>query len=151
MSGEEVRFEFGADGVLYVHWPPAPSPDGWREPTCPECGEPIRWVLDMASWTSPPHRLAHARCLWLPEAFHREAERVITDPPAPPSPEGCGRGRAAVTAREFRAGAIGFSSGAAFVGLVTGHAVVAALAAVIAAAQVAGWVIAGAVEGGDGG
>jgi hypothetical protein len=48
---------------------------GWREPVCPECHEPIRWALDMSSFTSGPgHQLAHARCVWTREGFRREAK-----------------------------------------------------------------------------
>lgn len=52
--------------------------DGWREAICPKCHTPIRWVLDMASFTSVEphgHLLAHARCVWLPEAFLRQVDR----------------------------------------------------------------------------
>lgn len=48
-----------------VVWSPMPS-----EQDCAVCGEPIRWCLDMFSYTTGnPHRLAHARCVWTPEAF----------------------------------------------------------------------------------
>jgi hypothetical protein len=40
---------------------------------CSVCGEPIMWCLDMFSYTCEnPHRLAHARCVWRPEAFDRQ-------------------------------------------------------------------------------
>ena len=43
------------------------------EPICPVCNEPIRFCLDMASFTTgSEHRLAHAHCVWTPEAFDRE-------------------------------------------------------------------------------
>jgi len=47
---------------------------GWVEPTCPECGEPIRWILDMHSYKYEhgEYVMCHARCVWLPEAFTRE-------------------------------------------------------------------------------
>lgn len=47
------------------------------EPPCAVCGEPIRWVLDMFSYTTGyPHELAHARCVWRKVAFQREAEQA---------------------------------------------------------------------------
>ena len=66
------RFEFRADGALW-HL----GRDGWQEAICPLCHEPIQWCLDMFSFTTGfPHRLAHARCVWTPEAFEREIERA---------------------------------------------------------------------------
>jgi hypothetical protein len=45
------------------------------QPDCAVCGEPIRWCLDMHSYTlGTPHELAHARCVWRKAAF-REQER----------------------------------------------------------------------------
>lgn len=49
--------------------------DGFVDPICPVCNEPIRWVLDMASFSTLEHgvyTLMHARCAWIPEAFDRE-------------------------------------------------------------------------------
>lgn len=41
---------------------------------CAVCGELILWCLDMFSYTCEnPHRLAHARCVWRPEAFAKQA------------------------------------------------------------------------------
>lgn len=44
------------------------------EPICPQCGTPILWVLDMASWTHTDEGfvLLHARCAWEPEAFTKQ-------------------------------------------------------------------------------
>lgn len=63
---------FDSDGrlVIFADTPP--------EPICPECSEPIRWVLDMYSMVrvsdgaAGRFALAHARCVWLPAAFTRE-------------------------------------------------------------------------------
>jgi hypothetical protein len=53
---------------------------GWREPICPECDEPIRWCLDMASFTTgPDHVMAHARCVWRKWAFTEERKRAVPD------------------------------------------------------------------------
>lgn len=44
----------------------------FREAICCECGEPIRWVLDMFSFKHNERGgfdLGHAWCLWTPEAF----------------------------------------------------------------------------------
>lgn len=63
------------DGKVYCE---AGGRDGWAEPICPVCDEPIRWVLDMFSFstlgahTPGVHTLLHARCAWLPGAFRRE-------------------------------------------------------------------------------
>ena len=49
--------------------------DGWTEPICPACNEPIQWVLDMASFSTPRngvYTLMHARCAWTPEAFRKQ-------------------------------------------------------------------------------
>jgi hypothetical protein len=47
------------------------------EPICVECDKPIRWVLDMVSFDRTESgdgrfALAHAHCVWLPDAFSRE-------------------------------------------------------------------------------
>lgn len=61
------RFDF-YDGRLVME-----GREGWQEAVCPICDEPIRWCLDMFSFTTGyPHMLAHARCVWTPEAFDRE-------------------------------------------------------------------------------
>lgn len=66
---DDWRFEFLPDGTLR-----SIGSKGHREPNCAKCGEPIRWALDMFSFTTgDDHRLAHARCVWLPNAFFREA------------------------------------------------------------------------------
>lgn len=56
---------------------------GHREPVCPECGEPIRWVLDMMSfklYDGMRFAACHARCVWMPEAFDRERSRTPDQP-----------------------------------------------------------------------
>ena len=51
------------------------------EPLCVECGEPIRWVLDMMSFKhlgGLRYQAGHARCLWRKEAFtvqRKQAQR----------------------------------------------------------------------------
>lgn len=71
-------FEFFEDGTLRI------VGEGGHEPACAVCGEPIRLVLDMFSFTSgfnePRFALAHARCVWIPEAFHVQAKRSVTTP-----------------------------------------------------------------------
>lgn len=68
----DFRFVWTDDGVLHLR-----GRDGFREPICPECGEPIKWVLDIMSFTTgPDHRLAHASCLWTAEGIRRVAERA---------------------------------------------------------------------------
>jgi len=53
-----------------------PTPD---EPPCAVCGEPIRWCLDMFSFTTGyRHELAHARCVFTKAAF-RDQERQASD------------------------------------------------------------------------
>lgn len=72
MSADVFRFEFREeDGEEHLR---LEGRDGWREAVCPICHEPIKWVLDMFSFTTGyPYRLAHARCVWEPEAFERES------------------------------------------------------------------------------
>jgi len=42
---------------------------------CYVCDEPILWCLDMYSYSCTiPHKLGHARCLWLPEAFENQGK-----------------------------------------------------------------------------
>ena len=56
-------------------WSPMPPPVD-----CAVCGEPIMWCLDMFSYTCEnPHRLAHARCAWRPEAFDRQKRLASGD------------------------------------------------------------------------
>jgi hypothetical protein len=44
---------------------------GGVEPVCPECGEPIRLQVDLASFVvSYDQRMVHARCVWNPEVFY---------------------------------------------------------------------------------
>jgi len=68
MNWDDFRLEFDDDGTLNLR-----GRNGWREPICPLCGEPIRWCLDMFSFTTSPHRLAHAACVWTAEAFEKLA------------------------------------------------------------------------------
>ena len=71
---DSFQVGFDDDGALRQR-----GRDGWREPVCPECGDPIRWVLDMASFRHDGGRgyvMCHARCVWTPEAFRREARRA---------------------------------------------------------------------------
>ena len=67
---DPMRFEFYDDRLVLE------GRDEWREAACPICNEPIRWCLDMFSFTTGfPHMLAHARCVWTAEAFE-DAARV---------------------------------------------------------------------------
>jgi hypothetical protein len=44
---------------------------GGVEPVCPECHEPIRLQVDLASFVvSYDQRMVHARCVWNPEVFY---------------------------------------------------------------------------------
>jgi hypothetical protein len=71
---DTFRLDFDEDGHLCII-----GRDGWREPICPECGQPIRYVLDMASFTAGyDSKLAHARCVWRKGGFRRE-ERLAAD------------------------------------------------------------------------
>jgi hypothetical protein len=74
---ESFRIEFDSDGTLRQR-----GRDGWQEPVCPDCGEGIRYVLDMASWKQDDTGgfvLCHARCVWTREGFITEAERAPAD------------------------------------------------------------------------
>ena len=72
---QPFRFEFDDEGVLRLR-----GRDGWREAICPVCHEPIRWALDMFSFsTGDDHTLQHARCAWTPEAF--DTQRELASPP----------------------------------------------------------------------
>lgn len=57
-------------------------PESAPEPICPECQEPVKWVLDMFSfstlsqWDRGGYTLMHARCAWIPSAFTRERTRA---------------------------------------------------------------------------
>ena len=66
MNWETFRFEFDPDGTFRQR-----GRDGWAEPICPTCREPIRWVLDMFSFTNEPGSfvLEHARCAWTKNGF----------------------------------------------------------------------------------
>lgn len=70
---DPFRLEFDDDGSLHQR-----GREGWREAVCPVCSEPIRWVLEMMSFTRDEtgFALAHARCVWTREAFGREALRA---------------------------------------------------------------------------
>ena len=62
--------------------------EGWREAVCPVCNEPIQWCLDMFSFTTGwPHILAHARCVWTPEAFERQLGLIASNQDASPASE----------------------------------------------------------------
>lgn len=75
MQTDDFRIEFDEDGTLHVR-----GRNGWREPVCAVCRDPIRYVLDMFSFTTgPDHELAHARCVWTKEAFEREARLAPGD------------------------------------------------------------------------
>lgn len=75
---DEFRVAFDQEGHLVLM-----GEIGWREAICAECGKPIRWCLDMMSFTTGTvHRLAHAECVWMPEAFDRlraEAQELHGD------------------------------------------------------------------------
>jgi hypothetical protein len=75
MNWDDFRLEFDEDGTLRLR-----GSNGWREAKCVTCGEPIRWVLDMASFVNQrdgSFALAHARCAWLPEAFDDQKKRAM--------------------------------------------------------------------------
>lgn len=65
------RLELDADGTLWQR-----GREGWHEPVCGVCGDPIRWVLDMASFKQEPSGfvMCHARCVWTKGAFDRERD-----------------------------------------------------------------------------
>lgn len=69
--GMLIRNDDGS--VAWAPWDRLP-----QEAVCPKCEQPIRWALDMFSFTTGfdeahPFTLAHARCLWTREAFDRQA------------------------------------------------------------------------------
>jgi len=67
LNYETFRFERRGDELLLM------GRDGWYEPTCPVCGEKIRWCLDMFTFsTGHPFILCHARCSWQPDAFDNQ-------------------------------------------------------------------------------
>lgn len=73
MNEHSFRFEFDSDGTLHQRG----GREGWAEPTCAVCHEPIRYCLDMFSFTTgSDHALAHARCVWTKEAFDRERSKA---------------------------------------------------------------------------
>lgn len=62
-------------GVLHLDTREFYEENDIYSPLCPICSQKIRWCLDMASFTTGfPHRLAHARCVWTPEAFRDQAK-----------------------------------------------------------------------------
>lgn len=71
MTWETFRLEFDDDGTLWQR-----GREGWREPVCGVCDDPIRWVLDMASFKHEADGfvMCHARCVWTKEAFDTERE-----------------------------------------------------------------------------
>lgn len=49
------------------------------EPLCCECGQPVRWVLDMFSFKSSGRGdflLGHAECLWTSDGFDKARARA---------------------------------------------------------------------------
>lgn len=68
-----MKGEFEADGTFVTRYEDMMRAD-WKEPTCPKCGEPVQWILDIQAHVNVPGgmALAHARCTWLPAAFKRE-------------------------------------------------------------------------------
>ena len=76
MSERESLFSVDEQGVLHLR-NDYPRTYESAEPICPICNEAIRWCLDMFSFTTGcDHRLAHARCVWMPEAFDREKKEA---------------------------------------------------------------------------
>jgi hypothetical protein len=74
---DTFRIEFDDDGTLRQR-----GTQGWREPVCPECGEGVQYVLDMASWKhmeDGSFAVCHARCVWKRGGFITEAERAWPD------------------------------------------------------------------------
>lgn len=65
---DPFRFE-SENGHLYMRGTVGRPED----PACVVCGDVIRFVLDMFSFTTGPvHGLAHARCVWTANAFLHE-------------------------------------------------------------------------------
>lgn len=60
-----------------------PMRDGFQEPVCPTCSQPIRWILDMHSFINNPEGtglvLVHAWCAWKPDGFDF-AKKKAKDP-----------------------------------------------------------------------
>lgn len=78
MTRPDPSLTFDPDGTLRLDF--GPTRQAFREAICPECGEPIRWMMDMSSFTSGPRpALAHARCVWRQEGFRTEMERAQPD------------------------------------------------------------------------
>jgi hypothetical protein len=62
---------------------------GGVEPVCPECGEPIRLQVDLASFVvSYDQRMVHARCVWNPEVFYVQGALAGIAAPAEDHPAG---------------------------------------------------------------
>lgn len=78
VSGEnQPLIKFDAEGRLTLSF--GLYNERWREPVCVECGEPIRWVLDMFSFQQNRHGgydLGHAWCLWTPEGFEEPQQKA---------------------------------------------------------------------------
>jgi hypothetical protein len=71
------------DGVLHL------KGLGDVEPVCPECHEPIRLQVDLASFVvSYDQRLVHARCVWNPEVFYVQGALAGMAAPADDQPAG---------------------------------------------------------------
>lgn len=67
MHYDDFRLDFNNDHLELA------GRNGWQEAICPICDEQIRWCLDMFTFTAGfPHLLAHARCVWTPEAFDHQ-------------------------------------------------------------------------------
>jgi hypothetical protein len=78
---------FSPDGTCHLWF--GDMNQAFREAICPKCGKTINWAMDMYSVEPGPHprRLCHARCIWKPNAFRRQAEAAATtymsDKPTP--------------------------------------------------------------------
>ena len=76
---DTFRFEFDTDGTFWQR-----GREGWREAKCAACGYPIRWVLDMFSFTHPGdsdgYALEHASCAWRKSGFDRQRKLAPGDP-----------------------------------------------------------------------
>ena len=82
-----------SDNDRLILVPDDPMNSGWWEAKCAECGEPLRWILDMWSFRIAHARVeaVHARCAWTAEAFTNEAKRAAREArkrnePARPAP-----------------------------------------------------------------
>ena len=64
-DGAQPRVWLDDEGVLHL------KGLAGIDPVCPECGEPIRLQVDLASFVvSYDQRMVHARCVWRPEVFY---------------------------------------------------------------------------------